>query len=130
MKVLTLNDIAGTSRQVYCPKGDFISNRFVLDSDGMGYSVTKTIINAGVVATWHYKNHLETCYCISGKAIIINNETGDFYGIAPDSCYILDKNDNHTFMAIEDTVLLCVFNPPLTGDEVHMADGSYCVKGA
>ena len=101
----------------------------MLDSDGMGYSVTKTIIKAGVAATWHYKNHLETCYCISGKAIIVNNETGEYYGIAPDSCYILDKNDKHTFMAIEDTVLLCVFNPPLTGDEVHMADGSYRVKG-
>lgn len=128
MKVLRLSDIEGTEREVHCPKGDFISNRFLLDSDGMGYSLTKTIIKAGVTATWHYKNHLETCYCISGKAILIDNATQEYHSISADSCYVLNDHDNHTFMAIEDTELLCVFNPPLTGLEVHQEDGSYTLK--
>lgn len=129
MKVLALKDIAGTDREVHCPKGNFISNRFLLEKDGMGYSLTKTIIKAGTTATWHYKHHLETCYCISGKALLINNETKEYHSIEKDSCYILNNHDNHTFMAIEDTELLCVFNPPLIGDETHREDGSYGSKG-
>jgi L-ectoine synthase len=39
--------------------------------------------------------------------------------------YVLDKNDRHTFQAIEETVLISIFNPPVTGAEVHDQDGSY-----
>jgi L-ectoine synthase len=39
--------------------------------------------------------------------------------------YALDKHDVHYVKALEDTVLISVFNPPVTGREVHDADGSY-----
>ena len=51
--------------------------------------------------------------------------TGEEHTIEPDVTYILDKNDPHWFEAHEDTVLICVFNPPLTGFETHDEDGSY-----
>ena len=38
---------------------------------------------------------------------------------------MLDKNDAHYFEAFEEVTLICVFNPPLTGKEVHQEDGSY-----
>jgi len=125
MKFVKIKDLKGTDRQVFCPNGGFISNRILLESDGMGYSLTKTEIPKGEWQYWHYKNHLETCYCIKGKGHLYNNENGDYFEITPDTVYILDKHDDHKFKAEEDTVLICVFNPPLKGAEIHKADGSY-----
>lgn len=127
MKVIRLNEIIGSERQVKCPNGGFISNRFLLESDGMGYSITKTIVPRGEPQHWHYKHHFESCYCIKGKGILTNLETGKSFIIQPDTVYVLDKNDDHTFEAIETTELICVFNPPLMGREVHQEDGSYVV---
>jgi L-ectoine synthase len=42
--------------------------------------------------------------------------------------YALDKHDKHFFKALEPVVLICVFNPPLAGNEVHQADGSYVTE--
>lgn len=102
-----------------------ISNRLLLASDGMGYSLTKTEIEAGKRVFQHYKNHLEACYCVSGKAILTDAVTGEDILIEPDTTYVLDDYDPHYFEAIEDTVLICVFNPPLKGNEIHKEDGSY-----
>jgi ParB-like chromosome segregation protein Spo0J/quercetin dioxygenase-like cupin family protein len=103
-----------------------VSNRILLEEDGMGYTMTKTVISpsAGKVFQ-HYKNHLETCYCVSGKATLTNTITGEEFSISADTTYVLDKNDPHNFEAHEETTLICTFNPPLTGNEVHQEDGSY-----
>ena len=45
--------------------------------------------------------------------------------IDKDVMYALNKHDNHLFRATEECVLICVFNPPLTGNEVHKEDNSY-----
>ena len=47
------------------------------------------------------------------------------FKIQKDVTYILDNYDNHTFKALTDVVLISVFNPPCTGNEVHKNDGSY-----
>lgn len=112
-------------RVVKCPKGAFTSNRILLERDGMGYSMTKTVIPAGGPWHWHYKNHLESCYCISGTGELRNLATGDAYPIGPDTTYVLDKHDDHEFTAFEEVTLICVFNPPLTGQEVHNEEGAY-----
>lgn len=107
-----------------------ISKRIALKSEKLGFGITRTTIlpSAGKVMQ-HYKNHIEACYCISGNAIL-TNEDGMEFGISPGITYILDKNDKHWFEALEETVLLCVWNPPLTGQEVHRADGSYSLDGS
>jgi L-ectoine synthase len=127
MKVIKMKDLPA-ERKVSCPHGHFISYRGVLESDGMGYTVTKTVIPKGDPVLWHYKNHLESCYCVSGTGTLVNWETGEEYEIGPDSLYVLDKHDAHVFQAHETVTLICVFNPPLTGREVHQADGSYSLK--
>lgn len=106
-----------------------VSNRILLESDGMGYTMTKTVIKpeAGKVFQ-HYKHHLESCYCVSGKATLTDAKTGEEFLIEPDTTYVLDKNDPHYFEAHEETVLICTFNPPLTGQETHQEDGSYAKK--
>ena len=112
-----------SNRVIKCPKDGFVSNRILLSEDNMGYSMTKTIIEPNGKHFWWYKNHLESCYCISGKGILTVG--GKEYKIEPDSTYILDKNEKHYFEAIETVTLICVFNPPLTGSEVHNSEGFY-----
>ena len=102
-----------------------VSHRLLLESDGMEYTLTKTCIDAGKKVFQHYKNHLESCYCVSGKAILTDENTGEEILIEPDVTYVLDNYDPHYFEALEPTVLICVFNPPLKGKETHREDGSY-----
>lgn len=125
MKVINIESLKGTPREVFCPKGGFISTRFILESDKMGYSVTRTIIPVGEPQFWHYTKHLETCFCIQGHGILTNTITGEKFEIRPNIAYVLDKNDPHTFQALTEVVLVCVFNPPLKGAELHKVDGSY-----
>ena len=125
MKVVNANSLIGTDREVDCPKGGFKSLRFLLESDGMGYTLTKTLVPKGPPQKWHYKNHLETCYCVSGVGTLTNLESGLTYPVVPGDAYILDHHEEHTFQALTDVVLICVFNPPLKGREVHKEDGSY-----
>lgn len=124
MKIVDVNALP-KERIVECPNGGFVSNRILLDTDNMGYSMTKTVIPPNGKQNWHYKYHLESCYCVSGKGELTNKKTGEVYEIKPDVTYVLDKHDDHYFEAFEECVLICVFNPPLTGREVHQEDGSY-----
>lgn len=121
MKVLKLKDLP-TDRHVI--GNGFTSHRFLLASDQMGFSLHKTVIPTGVRHMWHYKHHLEACYCVTGHGMLTDS-SGAVFEIKPDTCYVLDNYDKHYFQAIEDTVLISVFNPPVTGSEVHLPDGSY-----
>ncbi len=49
--------------------GNGLSRRFLLEADGMGYTVTDTIVDKGTKSRLEYKNHLEACYCIEGSGI-------------------------------------------------------------
>lgn len=123
MKIKRINQLFETDREV---KGEgFISIRPIVESDGMGFSVHKTIIPTGGPYHWHYTKHLEACYCIKGKGILTNLETGEKHLITPDVIYALDNHDDHTFEAVTDVVLISIFNPPVKGGEIHKEDGSY-----
>jgi L-ectoine synthase len=126
MKIIKYEDLRKTSREVHCPDKGFISFRYLLKSDKMGFTVTQTFIPKNSnPKVWHYKNHLEACLCISGKGTISELNTGRSFDVIPGTMYVLDKHDKHIFRTEEDTVLVCVFNPPLKGKEVHGKDGSY-----
>lgn len=109
MKVLCVDRLVGTDREVKCPRGGFTSLRILLEKDKMGFTLTRTSIPKGAPQHWHYRRHLEACYCISGTGILTDRKTGVKRGILPGTVYILDKNDDHDFEAISDVVLLCVF---------------------
>lgn len=125
MKIVNVEDLIGTERDVHCPNGGFNSVRMLVKDDGMGFGMTTTFIPPNGWQHWHYTNHLEACYCISGKGLINDLTTGLIHEITPGVIYALDNHDDHLFKALEDTVLICVFNPPLTGKELHGPDGSY-----
>lgn len=122
MRVIKTDNLP-ESRKVEFHAG--VSNRVLLANDGMGYTITKTEVQAGTEVYQQYRNHLESCYCVSGRGELTDSRTGEVYEIVPDTTYVLDNHDPHWFKAVEDTVLMCVFNPPLEGDEVHDENGSY-----
>jgi len=124
MIVTALTDILGTDRDVSGP--GWSSRRLLLASDDMGFSMTDTLIKKGAVLELEYKHHMEACYCIAGKGEIECLNDGTMHLLEPFVLYALDKNDRHRVQAIGgDMRLVCVFNPPLTGQEVHGPDGSY-----
>ncbi len=124
MIVTALTDILGTDRDVSGP--GWSSRRLLLASDDMGFSMTDTLIKKGAVLELEYKHHMEACYCIAGKGEIECLNNGTIHQLEPFVLYALDKNDRHRVQAIgSDMRLVCVFNPPLTGQEVHGPDGSY-----
>jgi len=129
MKIVRfIDDIALTDREVHCPAGGFTSYRYLLAKDGLGFSLSKTIIPKGTPQFWHYNNHFEACYCISGHGKLENMITGKSYDITTDTVYALDNKEPHMFTALDETVLICIFNPPLVGQEVHNQDGSYSLE--
>lgn len=128
MKVIKTKELC-TERVVRCPDGGFISSRLLLESDGMGFSMTSTVIPKGDAQHWHYKHHMEACYCIIGSGTLTDLNTGKEYEVSPGTLYALDGNEPHLFQAHETVILICVFNPPLTGSEVHREDRSYALEG-
>lgn len=120
MKVIKIEELKNTDREVEFQYGGFISYRVLTKSDEMGFTVCKTIIPKCKPQYWHYPNHLESCYCIKGYGELVNLETGESFDIQPDTIYVLNKNERHTFEAkSEEVVLISVFNPPLNGNETH-----------
>lgn len=127
MKVMNAMDLHGTEREVKCPKGGFTSIRMLLASDHMGFTMTRTTVHpTKQFQKWHYKHHVEACYCIKGRGLL-KMAGGKILKIKPGMLYAPDKHDKHWFKATETVVLLCVFNPPLKGKEVHQKDGSYAL---
>jgi L-ectoine synthase len=121
--VRTLKDVVGTERDV---EGEgWRSRRLLLRRDAMGFSLHDTTVGAGEVLQLHYKHHLEACYCLEGEAELVDLASGERHTIAPGTMYALDEHDRHTLTVRRDIRLVCVFNPALTGGEVHDADGSF-----
>ncbi len=125
MIVRDFNELKNTERAV--SDKEWTSVRMLLANDNMGFSFHITMLNAGSEHTFHYKNHFESVYCMSGKGSIKDLATGEVHDIKPGVMYALDQHDHHTLKADEDLVMACCFNPPVTGKEVHQEDGSYAL---
>jgi L-ectoine synthase len=122
MIVRNLDDIVTSERNVDWGNGN--SRRFLIEADGMPYSLTDTIVNAGSKSLLVYKKHLEACYCIEGEGEVKNTCTGKVYEIKPGTMYALDNNEEHVLSAKKEMRLICVFTPPLNGQEKHSLNES------
>ena len=127
MLVTRLAEIQGTERDVRGP--NFRSRRLLLAGEGMGFSFHDTVLFAGSVTPMWYRNHLEAVYCIEGEGELEETVSGRVHRIAPGTLYALDEHDRHVLRATTDLRMICVFNPPLWGGEVHEEDGSYPLLG-
>lgn len=101
------------------------SVRLLLKDDGMGFSFHVTTIHQGAELEMHYKHHLESVYCMAGTGTIEDLATGDIHDIRPGVVYALDRHDRHVLRADSEMTMACVFNPPVTGREVHDESGAY-----
>ena len=106
--------------------GNGSSHRLLTKRDDMGFTVCHTVVKAGTESKLQYRNHLEACYCIGGSGHVTTADGSATYHIEPGTIYALDQHDAHFLVASEheDLELISVFNPPLTGDEVHKLDGN------
>lgn len=124
MIVRTLEDCRNSARCVRTATWESV--RLSLKDDGMGFSFHVTTIFANTETPIHYRNHLETVYCVAGHGEVEILADGKIHPIAPGTVYILDQHDQHLLRAHgEDLVLVCAFNPPLNGKEVHDEHGVY-----
>lgn len=123
MIVRTLEDIREDGREV--ASDGWTSRRYLLKKDGMGFSFHQTIIHEGASLEMEYKNHLEAVFCTAGKGTIYSYAEDKTYEIEAGTMYALNEHDKHRLVGITEMTMMCVFNPPVTGKEVHRADGAY-----
>lgn len=123
MIVRHLNEIIGTEHDVDTPTWG--SRRLLLKKDGVGFSLHDTLIKAGTETLIWYKNHVEAVYCFAGEGEIEVLESGTIYPISPGTLYVLNGHEKHLLRGTTDMRMVCVFNPPCTGKEVHDAEGTY-----
>lgn len=123
MIIRTLSELDGTERDIKAET--WRSRRFVLAREGAGFSFHDTVLYAGTETSMWYAHHIEAVYCVSGEGELVNDETGEVHRIADGTMYLLDGHERHTVRARTDLRMACVFNPPVTGREVHDENGIY-----
>ena len=125
MIVRTTQDITNTERDVEAENGNWRSKRIVLADDRVGFSFHETVIKAGTVNDFWYANHVEAVWLIEGRGRLTDLETGTVYDLGPGSMYLLNGFEKHRLEVDEQMRMMCVFNPPVTGREVHDEHGVY-----
>jgi len=123
MIIRNLDTIRASDRNV--ESHGWESARLLLKDDGMGFSFHITTMYAGEELHMHYKNHLESVFVLSGEGTIEDLATGEIHDLKPGALYALNANDRHVVRPCTDIVTACVFNPPVTGREVHDETGAY-----
>ena len=123
MIVRTLDQAEKSDRRVVTRTWE--STRLLLKNDRMGFSFHITTIYARSETHICYQHHLEAVYCISGEGEVETLSDGKIHPIRPGTLYALDRHDDHLLRGITEMKLACVFNPPLTGREVHDKNGVY-----
>jgi L-ectoine synthase len=97
----------------------------VLAAERVGFSLHDTVLAAGTSTDMWYRNHIEAVYCIEGCGTLEDHDNEKTYPLGPGTMYLLDGHEHHRVTAESDLRMVCVFNPPCTGGEVHDEHGAY-----
>ncbi|HEY8581983.1 MAG TPA: ectoine synthase [Capillimicrobium sp.] len=119
MLVRTIDDVLGTPRDVDWVNGT--SRRLLVAGDGRGFALTDTHVRPGTSSRIRFPNHLEACYCIEGSGRVATAEQE--WDLAPGTLYAPERDEEHVLSSDGGMRLICVFNPPLRGDETHDPSG-------
>ncbi len=123
MIIRDLKSIRASDRNV---KSDgWVSARMLLKDDDMGFSFHVTTMFAGSELKMHYQNHLESVMILKGTGTIEDLATGEVHPLKAGVMYALNENDRHIVRPETDLLAACVFNPPVSGREVHDENGAY-----
>lgn len=136
LKCISLSDCKTT----FWGNGD--SNRFLLEKDNFGFTVTNTTVTPNSFSNLEYKNHFESCYYIEGNGkyewdvngssslIETNNRHSSIDGDDDDdddtiskcqsTMMIMNNRDAHILAGGDkQAVNISIFCPALKGDEKH-----------
>jgi L-ectoine synthase len=123
MFVRSVAEVADTDDDIKTP--NWRSKRVVLARNRVGFSVHETTLYAGTVNDFWYANHVEAVFVTEGEGELLDKETGITYQLGPGSLYLLDGHERHQLRPRTEMKTVCVFNPPVTGREVHDENGVY-----
>ena len=123
MIVRTLDEISGTDSDVITE--NWRSRRIILAKDRVGFSVHETILAAGSVNEFWYANHIEAVFVVEGEGTLTELANGKKHKLAAGSLYLLNDHDKHELRPHTRMRTVCVFNPPVSGREVHDENGVY-----
>lgn len=123
MIVRTLDEITDTDADIKTE--NWRSKRIVLAKENVGFSVHETTLYAGTVNQFWYANHIEAVFVVAGEGEITELDNGTTHQLAPGSLYLLNDHDKHEVRPRTEMRVVCVFNPPVTGREVHDENGVY-----
>ncbi|MDV6014434.1 ectoine synthase [Haloechinothrix sp. LS1_15] len=123
MIVRTLDEITDTEADV--KTANWRSKRIVLAKDKVGFSLHETTLSPGTVNDFWYANHIEAVFIVEGEGELTDKETGETYQLRPGTMYLLDGHEKHQLRPTTELRAVCVFNPPVTGKEVHDENGVY-----
>jgi L-ectoine synthase len=62
---------------------------------------------------------------MQGEGTIEHLANGQIHDLLPGVLYALDAHDQHILRIKQTIICACVFNPPVSGQEVHDEHGSY-----
>ncbi|HST38439.1 MAG TPA: ectoine synthase [Conexibacter sp.] len=119
MLVRKLAEVIGTPHDVDWTNGT--SRRVLVAADGRGFAVTETHVRPGTASRIRFANHFEACYCVEGSGRV--ETAAGAWEIAPGTIYAPDREEEHVLSSEHGMRLVCVFNPPLRGDENHDPSG-------
>ena len=125
MIVRTIDEITDTERDVVSEDQQWRSKRIVLANDKVGFSVHETTLKAGTINDFWYANHIEAVFITSGEGELYDKDNDVTYQLKPGSIYVLNGNEKHQLRPKTEITCVCVFNPPVTGREVHDENGVY-----
>lgn len=125
MIVRTIDEITGTDRDVPSEDGQWRSKRIVLADDRVGFSVHETTLQAGTINDFWYANHIEAVFITEGEGELYDKDNDVTYQLKPGSIYVLNGGEKHQLRPKTQIKCVCVFNPPVTGREVHDENGVY-----
>ena len=123
MLVRSVNELEDTDRDVKTP--NWRSKRIVLAKEKVGFSVHETTLYAGTVSRFWYANHIEAVWVIEGEGELTDKDNDVTYQLRPGSVYVLNGHEHHQLRPRTEMRTVCVFNPPVTGREVHDENGVY-----
>src|SRR5262245_41973134 len=122
MIVKTKDRVVGTMGDKHGNK--WHSLRLLHKDDGMGVTLTDTVLEPGFDMVLWQKNNLEPCYCLEGEGTVEELDNGRIHEIRPGTLYAMNNHDRHRLRARTRMRIVCTFFPALTGNETHDADGS------
>lgn len=123
MIVRSIEEITDTEADIKTE--NWRSKRIVLAKEKVGFSVHETTLYAGTVNRFWYANHIEAVFVVEGEGEITDLATGETHQLRPGSLYLLNDHDKHEVRPRTEMRTVCVFNPPITGREVHDENGVY-----